>query len=99
MLAIVARVGARLCAVPLTHARETMRMLPIEPLAGAPPFVLGLAIIRGQAVPVIDLGALIGGGGAPARLITLNVGERSVAIAVDAVVGVQRLEGATLAAA
>jgi purine-binding chemotaxis protein CheW len=98
-LAIVARVGARLCAVPLAHARETMRMLPIEPLADAPPFVLGLAIIRGEPVPVIDLGALVGGGGARGRLIALRVGERSVALAVDAVVGVQPIDGATLAAA
>jgi purine-binding chemotaxis protein CheW len=96
-LAIIARVGARLCAIPLAHARETMRMLPIEPLADAPRFVLGLSIIRDQAVPVVDLAALLGSEGARARLIALRVGERSVAVAVDAVVGVQRLETETLA--
>ena len=97
--AVVARVGARLCAIPLAHARETMRLLPIEPVADAPPFVLGLSIIRGEALPVVDLGALLGGGGERTRLVTLRAGQRSLAIAVDAVLGVQSLDDAALAAA
>ena len=97
--AVVARVGARLCAIPLAHARETMRLLPIEPLADAPPFVLGLSIIRGEALPVVDLAALLGGRGERARLLTLRAGERSLAVAVDAILGVRSLDDATLAAA
>lgn len=96
-LAIVARVGARFCAIPLEHTRETMRLQPIEPLAGAPPYVLGLSIIRGEAVPVVDLAALVGGAGTRERLISLRAGERALAVAVDEVLGVQAIDRATLA--
>jgi purine-binding chemotaxis protein CheW len=75
--ALLTRVGARLCAVPLAHAVETMRLLPVSPLADAPPFVRGLAIIRGQAVPVVDLGALLGEPAvAVTRLVLVRVEER-----------------------
>lgn len=96
-LAVVARVGARLCAIPLEHTRETMRLQPIEPLAGAPAYVLGLSIIRGEAVPVVDLAAVVGGDGARERLISLRVGDRALAVAVDAVLGVQPIDRAALA--
>ena len=58
------RAGDRVCAVPLAHVSEVMRPLPIEPLAGAPPFVPGLAIVRGKATPVVDLTAVLADGAA-----------------------------------
>jgi purine-binding chemotaxis protein CheW len=97
ILAIVARAASRLCAIPLEHAVEIMRVLPIEPVADAPPFVTGLAIIRGAPVPVVDLAALLGGAGEATRLILLRVGDRRVAVAVAAVIGVQRLDHQLLA--
>lgn len=83
--------------MPLGSVIETMRPLAIEPIAGAPAFVMGLSIIRGAPVPVIDLGGLLGGasaGGSPAapgRLVTLRVDGRCVALAVEAVLGVRAL--------
>ena len=59
-LCLIFRVLDRLCALSLGHVVETMRPLPIEPLAAAPHFVLGLATIRGSQVPVVDAGRLIG---------------------------------------
>jgi purine-binding chemotaxis protein CheW len=85
----------RVCAVHLRDVRECMRRLPIDALDGMPPFVLGVAVIRGAPVPVIDLGRLLApehGGGPRARLVTLAVGERSAAIAVDAVRGIGALD-------
>jgi purine-binding chemotaxis protein CheW len=74
--ALLTRVGGRLCAVPLAHTVETMRLLPVSPLGDAPPFVRGLAIIRGAAVPVVDLGALLGEpAGAVTRLVLVRVDE------------------------
>ena len=90
-LAVLCRIGTQLCAVPIEHVAETLRPLPIEPLAGMPPFVLGVAVIRNAATPVIDAGRLIGvatEGTEPTRFLTLKVGERRVALAVDAVVDV-----------
>lgn len=74
--------------IPLSYVRETMRPRPLEVLKDVPPAVLGLSIIRGKSVPVLDLGALIGreGEGEFQRLVTLDYGDRRVALAVDTVV-------------
>lgn len=87
------------CALPLAYVRETMRALPRRPVPDMPPFILGISIIRGQVVPVLDLAWLLGCAGADpgARYVTLDLGERQVALAVDAVVGVRALAAANLA--
>ena len=56
---LVVMVGARTCAFPLQHVAETMRPLPIEPIAGTPGFVRGVSVIRGVPTPVVDLKALL----------------------------------------
>jgi purine-binding chemotaxis protein CheW len=97
-LAVLCRVGSRLCALPIEHVAETMRPLPLEPLLNMPTFILGLSIIRGAATPVVHAGRLLGAvdGEPPTRLLTLKVGERRVALAVDAVVGIRDLAGQVL---
>jgi purine-binding chemotaxis protein CheW len=57
--AVVCRVDGWLCALPVGDVVETMRPLPIRRLAAAPPYVAGLAMIRGAAVPVIETAALL----------------------------------------
>ena len=93
--ALVCRARTRLCALPLVHVVETMRPLPITPLAGAPPFVRGLSVIRGVPVPVVDLGALLSGSepASPMRFVTLRLEDRCVALAVEGVLGIQELPG------
>src|SRR5580692_5756315 len=59
-LALLCRVQARWCALPLRHVIETMRPLPTSPIPGAPAFVDGLAVIRGAPVPVVSLSRLLG---------------------------------------
>jgi purine-binding chemotaxis protein CheW len=94
---LIVRVKGRLCAVPLTHVIETMRPLPVEPISGVPSFVLGISIIRGIPTPVVDLGAVLGTPNELAeRFITLRLGDRQVALSVDAVVGVRELDRATI---
>lgn len=90
---LLCRVGAPLCALPLSAVVETMRPLPVEPLAGMPSFVRGLSVIRGAPVPVVDAGALLGTGEAsrPTRFVTLRAGERRVALAVEEVIGIRAL--------
>src|SRR5438552_18980179 len=86
--ALLVRAAGRLCAVPIAHVVEVMRALPVESIPGAPSFVPGLAIIRGAPMPVVDLGLLTGGRSASGRFVTLRLGDRRAALAVDAVVGV-----------
>jgi purine-binding chemotaxis protein CheW len=97
---LLCQIGVRLCAVPLAHVSETMRPLPIEPLADMPPFVMGLAIIRARPVPVLDAGRLVGAPClSPSRFVTIRTGERVSALAVDAVLGVRVLPPGSIAAA
>jgi purine-binding chemotaxis protein CheW len=92
-LCILCRIGAAICAVPIEHVSETMRPLPVEPLAGMPPFVLGVAVLRGAPTPVVDGAMLLGSGSATAdgRFLAIRIGERRALIAVDAVLGVRAL--------
>ena len=103
---LLCRIGSRIGALPLKDVREIMRPLPIEPLTGTPPFLLGLAIMRGSPAPVIDAGRLLGsigsrpgsiGSRAPARFVSLRLGERTAALAVDAVLDVRSLAAGTVA--
>lgn len=126
-------IGSRIGALALRDVRETMRPLPVEPLMGAPPFVLGLATIRGFPTPVVDVGRLLGPSessfapapasapalapsapalspsapalspSAPAlspsaaRFVSLRLGERTAALAVDAVLDVRSISSQILA--
>jgi purine-binding chemotaxis protein CheW len=86
--ALVFVVAGRRCAIPLTHVVEAMRPLPVTPVDDMPPFVRGVAVIRGAAVPVIDPGALLGvPAPQPRRFVTLKAGGRLAAIVVDEVLG------------
>ena len=95
---LLCSVGPHLCALPLVHVVETMRPLPIVAIAGTPPFVLGMAVIRGGPVPVFSVSAVVGASSAPpGRFVTIRVEARVVALAVDAVEGVATLDPSTLA--
>ena len=91
--ALICKVRGLWCALPLPHVMETMRPQPLETMASAPSFILGVAIIRGVPTPVVDVGALLGSTDPPlhTRFITLSVGERVVAAAVEGIVGVRVL--------
>ncbi|HKE18017.1 MAG TPA: chemotaxis protein CheW [Kofleriaceae bacterium] len=99
-LSLVCRLAGRLCALPLTQVVETMRPLRVEPVAAAPAFVRGVAIIRGVPVPVVDAAALVGGGEEaaqePTRFVALRIGGRQVALAVDEVLGVRAMPAGAL---
>jgi purine-binding chemotaxis protein CheW len=97
-LAIVCRVRDRHCALFARQVIETLRPLPTVPLATMPPFVRGLAVIRGTPTPVVDAGALLGdtSEARPTRFVVIRLGERQVALAVEAVLGIRALSPALL---
>jgi purine-binding chemotaxis protein CheW len=85
--------------MPLAHVVETMRPLPVEAVTGAPHFVRGLAVIRGVPVPVVDAAQLLGTQTNQAdRFVTMTVGSRCVALAVDSVLGVRAIPADSLQA-
>lgn len=89
---LLCRAGPHLCALPLEQILEVMRPLPTEALADAPPFVRGVAVIRGVPVPVIDLARLLGHSKAAlTRYVTVRAGgDRILALAVGEVLGLKR---------
>lgn len=90
---LLCRTGTQHCALPVEHIIEIMRSMPVEPLAGAPSYLRGLSVIRGQATPVVDLGALIGNHtGEIAQLVTIRTGAVKIALAVRSVLGVTTLD-------
>lgn len=100
---LLCRAGSSVCAISVECIDEIMRPLPIDRVTRGPSFVLGLAVIRGEPTPVVALSALLSErseAAAPVpsnRFVSLRVGSRRVALAVDAVIGVRELAHATLA--
>jgi purine-binding chemotaxis protein CheW len=91
--ALLVRVCGRACALPLAAVAETMRPLPTQAMAGAPAYVRGAALVRGVPTPVVDLGLLLGGTASePRRFVRMRIGDRSVALAVEDVLGVHTFE-------
>ena len=95
---LVCRIRNVLAALRIGDVVETFRPLPVQPLAGAPAFVSGLAIIRGVPTPVVDVGALLGVDGSSewTRFVTVRTRHAEVALAVEAVVGVSTVADATM---
>ena len=87
---LVVRAANHTCALNLEHVIEILRPLPVEGLAGAPEIVLGLSVIRGAPVPVVALAALFNApGGASTRFVIVRTGNKRIALAVDAVLGIR----------
>ena len=97
--ALIFEAGAGVYAIPIEHVAETLRPLTIEPLAGTPDFVLGVSILRGVPVPVVDVSRLVTGidQSVGQRLVTIKLGARRAALLVSSVIGVRRLSSDTLA--
>ncbi len=91
---LVVRAGGHDCGLPVEHVVETFRPLPVDPLGEAPFFVLGLARVRGEATPVLDLARLLNANAeAPfLRYVSLRVEGRRVALAVESVGGLRELD-------
>ncbi len=68
-----------------------MRPLPTETPADAPLFLRGVAVIRGNPVPVIDLARLLGQAESiPTRFVTVRTDGLILALAVGEVLGLTR---------
>jgi purine-binding chemotaxis protein CheW len=100
-MSLLFRVRRHLCALPLAHVVETMRPLPVETMSGAVSGVRGIAIIRGEPVPVVDIAGLFRDGPESsttepgpepsARFVTVRIAGRTIALAVDSILGIRAL--------
>jgi purine-binding chemotaxis protein CheW len=87
------RVGREAYALPVTHVLEVLDLDELTPLPGAGGHVLGLRNLRGQVLPVFDLGALLGAGEGtlPARVCVASRNGHVAGLAVDEVTDVSAL--------
>ena len=94
---LVCRVQGRTCALPIEHVGEIMRPLHIEHIPGAPNYILGLAVIRGVATPVLNMARLFDQAESRIeRFISIKVAGRPLALAVEQVQGVSVFASADL---
>lgn len=89
--ALVFRAGPLFCAMPLDEVIETMRPLAVQSVAGTPPFVRGLCIMRGAPTPVVDVARLLLGDTACAvqRFVAVGTDRGPVAFATGEVLGIR----------
>lgn len=88
MLTLVARIADQRLAFPADAVRGIHRAVLVEPLPGAPPVVEGVVLVRGEAVPVVDLAERLALPPRPVlspdeHLLVLEAGGRTVAVRVD----------------
>lgn len=70
MLVLTFQVGGIPYAVPVRQVIEVVPKVALRPVPHAPPSLIGLLRYRGEAVPVVDLGLLLGGAACEDRLDT-----------------------------
>ncbi len=89
------RVGGEEYVVDLRRVREVSKPVGIRPVPRAPEFIEGVADLRGEIVPVVDVRRRLGLAAGPAerstRFLVVHVGRRVVALVVDAVLEVMRV--------
>lgn len=83
-------VGSRRIGLPLALVRETLPPTPMSPLLLGPAWVLGLISVRGQVIPVLDLGAFVGSGtashlGSETHFVLIEYGEFRFVVATHEV--------------
>lgn len=94
------KLGELRLGVPSEHVREVIRAGILTPLPKSAPFVLGVCGHRGEILPVMDLLRFLGKGEARVtgrtRLLVGVVDAFVVGVVVDAVIGLRRLELASI---
>lgn len=82
-------VGADSYALELLRVQEVVRVVPIVPMRGAQPAVLGVMNLRGRIVPVFDLGLWLRAGrveaGEHSRIVVVERDDELIGLLVSAV--------------
>lgn len=89
------RCGAQAYALELLKVQEVVLPVPLLPLRGTSPAMLGIMNLRGQVVPVMDLGLHLGssaaGNDANTRIVVLEENGETMGLRVSAVEDVANL--------
>ena len=89
------RCGSQAYALELLKVQEVVLPVPLLPLRGTPTAMLGIMNLRGQVVPVMDLGTHLGAGPAEddanTRIVVLEENGETMGLRVSAVEDVANL--------
>ena len=98
---MVVRVGDTELALPIERVGEVIPVPEMSPVPTAPSWVAGIISVRGEVVPVVDLGMRVRGQPADREgrlvLAATDHADERVGLIVDAVVGLIDRIGATVA--
>jgi purine-binding chemotaxis protein CheW len=72
---IAVRAGAGLYGLPVEHVQEVIGMRPVTRVFHAPPALAGVTNLRGEVLPVLELGLLLG-----SELLSLTPDARIVVV-------------------
>ncbi|MEN8376243.1 MAG: chemotaxis protein CheW [Gemmatimonadota bacterium] len=90
---LVVMAGGRTCGLPVGIVREVAEPPPVTRVPFAPPSVVGIATLRDETMPVVDLRLRLGGESAPGpayRVVVVEVEDRGrVGLLVDGVAGLR----------
>lgn len=85
------RVGSRLLLSGIDEINELLTVPTLTPVPGTQPWLLGVANVRGNLVPVVDMGRFLFGertlSSERSRLLVVRQGGGNVALLVDEVLG------------
>lgn len=91
------RLGARRLVAPMSDIQEVLGLPPLSRVPGAKPWLLGIANVRGQLLPVMDLRLFLGGGGTrvrrSARVLQVVRDDVMAGFLVDEVYGLKTFSG------
>lgn len=90
------RIGQKLFGASILNVREILRDPKIESIDGVPDFVQGAARIRGQVLPIVHLGGILGLKTSPKDdeklwVLIAQTDKRNVGYIVDAVMPIIRV--------
>jgi purine-binding chemotaxis protein CheW len=89
-------VGAQQYVLDLRRVKEILQPPPVTPLPRAPAYLEGVVHLRGEVVPVVDLRKRLPAGAPPphakAKMLVCLLGRRKLALIVDGVAEVVRVE-------
>ena len=94
--ALIFQIQDRNYAIDLLAIDEVLPMMETRPVAGFPPYMEGLILLRGQPVPVVDLQKYFGLARKDwpweSRILILTVQEKKIGFITDRVQKIQNVE-------
>lgn len=91
-------VGRKHYAISVTRVKEILPLTQLTPVPNAPNGVLGMTLIRGEVVVVVDMQSVLEGYTRPedgleqVKILLCEFEDKKIAFCVDQVIGIHRVE-------